>query len=81
MTATANRRTAARAGRRAPVRRTVLALGIAAIAATWLPFAFLYVNTLSTRIAASKATPAALTATAAGGAPASALTPVTTRVS
>lgn len=81
MTDTANRRTAPPARRRAPVRRTVLALGIAAIAATWLPFAFLYVNTLGTRIAATKATPAGLTATAAGGAPASVLTPVTTRVS
>lgn len=62
------------------MRRTALALGIAVVAAAWLPFAFLYTNTLSTRIAATKATPAALTATAAG-APASAPTPVTTRVS
>jgi hypothetical protein len=57
--------------------RTVLSLGIAAIAATWLPFSFLYINSLSHRSPAV----AALTAPSATGARSATLTPVTTRVS
>jgi hypothetical protein len=46
----------------------VLSLGIAAIAATWLPFSFLYINALSKHAAtvtATPATPATVTATPA----------------
>ena len=57
--------------------RTVLSLGIAAIAATWLPFSFLYINALNHRSPAV----ATLTAPSATGVRTTSLTPVTTRVS
>jgi hypothetical protein len=70
------RRTAAARPRRS-LYRTVLSLGIAAIAATWLPFSFLYLNSLNHRSPAV----ATLTAPSATGARTTTLTPVTTRVS
>jgi hypothetical protein len=53
------------ARQRRSLYRTVLSLGIAAIAATWLPFSFLYINALSKHAATVTATPATVTATSA----------------
>ena len=53
------------ARQRRSLYRTVLSLGIAAIAATWLPFSFLYINALSKHAATVTATPATVTATPA----------------
>jgi hypothetical protein len=78
------------ARRRPSLYRTVLSLGIAAIAATWLPFSFLYINALSKRAATVTATrtlqapsaTAALHASNTGAAPAATtLAAVTTRTS
>jgi hypothetical protein len=77
MTDQTSPRRAAPARPRRSLYRTVLSLGIAAIAATWLPFSFLYINSLNHRSPAV----AALTAPSATGARATTLTPVTTRVS
>jgi hypothetical protein len=57
------------ARQRRSLYRTVLSLAIAAIAATWLPFSFLYINALSKHAATVAATPATVTATPARPAP------------
>jgi hypothetical protein len=76
-----------RARQRRSLYRTVLSLGIAAIAATWLPFSFLYINALSkhaatvTATSATPATPAAPSSGAAARPAAATLATVTTRTS
>lgn len=72
------------ARQRRSLYRTVLSLGIAAIAATWLPFSFLYINALSKHAAtvtAIPATPAAHSSGAVAAPAAAALATVTTRTS
>ena len=75
------------ARQRRSLYRTVLSLGIAAIAATWLPFSFLYINALSKHAAtvtatpATPATPAAHSSGAVAAPAAAALATVTTRTS
>jgi hypothetical protein len=61
--------------------RTVLSLGIAAIAATWLPFSFLYINALSKRATTVTATRTLHTASAGAVPQATTLATVTTRTS
>jgi hypothetical protein len=71
-----------RAARRRPsLYRTVLSLGIAAIAATWLPFSLLYINALSHHVTTVSTTQTLHRATATAGPQAATLTPVTTRTS
>jgi hypothetical protein len=69
--------------RRPSLYRTVLSLGVAAIAATWLPFSFLYINALNKHALTVSATAplhARTTTTTTAAQPAT-LTPVTTRTS
>ncbi|HEY2162205.1 MAG TPA: hypothetical protein VGH24_12930 [Solirubrobacteraceae bacterium] len=68
------------ARRRPPLYRTVLALGVAAIAATWLPFSFLYVSALSKK-APVIATSAPQSTSAVAATHATTLAAVTTRTS
>jgi hypothetical protein len=75
-------RTPTQAARRRPsLYRTVLSLGIAAIAATWLPFSFLYINALSHHATTVSTTQTLHTAPVTAGPQAATLTPVTTRTS
>jgi hypothetical protein len=67
--------------RRPSLYRTVLSLGIAAIAATWLPFAFLYVNALNKHAATVNATRTLSSTSAIAGPQATPLATVTTRTS
>jgi hypothetical protein len=67
--------------RRPSLYRSVLSLGVAAIAATWLPFSFLYINALNKHASGVSATaPLHSTAGTTAAQPAT-LTPVTTRTS
>jgi hypothetical protein len=69
------------ARRRPSLHRSVLSLGVAAIAATWLPFSFLYINALNKHTSGVSATaPLHSTAGTTAAQPAT-LTPVTTRTS
>ena len=67
--------------RRPSLYRTVLSLGIAAIAATWLPFAFLYVNALNKHATTVSATAPLHATSAVAGPQATPLATVTTRTS
>lgn len=65
--------------RRPSLYRTVLSLGVAAIAATWLPFSFLYINALNKHPAVVSAAPTLHAASS--GTQAGTLATVTTRTS
>jgi hypothetical protein len=69
------------ARQRPSLYRTVLSLGIAAIAATWLPFSFLYINALSKHATTVTPTPAVHSSVAVAGPGAATLSAVTTRTS